>query len=190
MVWKMEIDLNLVSEILKIAGTGIVTLIVARVVERRPRLVAYYGHVAAHSVEGDPPFDVGAHSVIVRNLGRLPAHNVKIAHGTLPPNVTMYPRVEYLREPVPGSGDNIVFPVLAPGQQVTISYLYTAPLMYSQVTGEIRCDEGMAKILTVLLTRQFRPWQNAFFAYLMLAGLLATVYGAITLALALVQLFG
>ncbi|MEQ1868205.1 MAG: M13 family metallopeptidase N-terminal domain-containing protein, partial [Micropepsaceae bacterium] len=102
----MQVDWALVTELLKLVGAGVGALIVRRVLERRSSLVTYYGHVASHRIDGSPPISVGTHSVIIRNAGRLPAKNVRVAHTTLPPNIDMYPRLEHHREAVPNSADN------------------------------------------------------------------------------------
>lgn len=45
-----------------------------RVLERRTRLVVYYGNVGYFKL---PTGDVHTHTVVVRNAGKLPAHNVR-----------------------------------------------------------------------------------------------------------------
>ncbi len=48
----------------------------------------------------------------------------------------------------------IVIPTLVPNEQTAISYLYHPPLIADQVNAGIKCDQGFAKAIPVLITRQ------------------------------------
>src|SRR5467141_3019968 len=94
----MSIDWRLLGGIAKpivllVAGGSI-----SRWMERRPRLITYYGHVSAHEVKGNEkgqtPLMIFTHDVIVRNVGRKAATNVKMGHRTLP-NFNVYPDVSH-----------------------------------------------------------------------------------------------
>src|SRR5437899_1519902 len=125
-----------------------------RVYERRPRVVVFYGHIGAFQLlgtQGRPPFGVHTHSVVMRNNGRLAAHNVRVPHnptGGSIVNISVFPLVSFTRNPLPGGGDELLFPVLVSGQELTISYLYYPPLLANQINAPIRSDEGMAKHCT------------------------------------------
>jgi len=57
-----------------------------RKLERKPRLISFLSHATAVRVnppEG-PPFNINSHSVVVRNVGRLSATNVRLGHNHLP----------------------------------------------------------------------------------------------------------
>ena len=127
-----------------------------RAIESRPRLVSYLGHVSAHHLTpaGGTPYDVFTHSLVLRNTGRRPANNVRLAHGTLP-NFDVYPDVHYNVQDLPGGGKEIVFPRLTPGEQLTVSYLYFPPVTWDRVNGIIKSDEGFAKVIRVLPTQQY-----------------------------------
>ena len=68
----------------------------------------------------------------------------------LPINITVYPPVQYSIERNPEGAGEIVFPVLVPKEQVTISYLYFPPLLWNQINVNTKSDEGFAKIINVI----------------------------------------
>jgi hypothetical protein len=173
-----NIDWNVVATI----GAPIITLFVGawvnRCYENRPVLISYFGHVAAfthHPGGGQGAIQIHTHSVVLRNTGRLRATNVRIHHTVLP-DFNIWPGVAHTVETLPDGTKDIVIPTLVPGEQVTISYLYFAPVTYAQVNAGIKSDHGFAKQIPVLLQRQYPTWSNATVAVLMLVGLISLVY--------------
>ena len=148
-----------------------------RIIERRPRLVTYLGHVSAHRIDrdGGTPFDIFTHSVVLKNAGRSSAHNVRLTHAILP-TFDVHPSIPYGTEDLPNGGVDIVIPVLVPQQEVTVSYLYYPPTTWDKVNGSVKSDEGLAKFLTVLPAVQYPAWVNAAAGALMLVGILALLY--------------
>jgi hypothetical protein len=154
-------------------------------IEKRARLIAYYGHTSAFWLPppkdhppNQPPPSVHTHSVVIRNVGRKTATNVRVSHYSLPEAFTLFPAMPYTLQPVPAAGDDIVIPTLVPGQQVTINYLYYPPLLFNQVTSGVRSDEGFARVVTALLTPQSRAWKLWGARALMVLGLMAVLYVA------------
>ncbi len=148
-----------------------------RAIESRARLVSYLGHVSAHRInlETENHLDVFTHSIVLKNNGRSPAHNVRITH-TILPSFNVHPGVVFTRETLPSGEVDIVIPVLVPHQEITISYLYHPPTTWNQINGHIKSDEGMAKVLTVLPMIQYPKWANAIVGSLMFVGLMALLY--------------
>ena len=151
-----------------------------RAIESRPRLVTYLGHVGAHpfTQQDGTSRHVYTHSVVLRNTGRRPATNVRIAHRYLP-DFNVLPDVDHDVNELPGGGREIVFPTLVPNEQVSVSYLYFPPITWDQINGSIKSDEGLAKVLQVLPTQQYPKWFNRLAAGLVLIGLIAVAYVAI-----------
>jgi len=89
------------------------------------------------------------------------------------PAHTIHPPTQYTIETNPEGNPQIVFPVLVPKQEVTISYLYFPPLYYNQILGNVLSNEGMAKILQIVPT----PRPNPFVSWT--HGFLATVGGSV-----------
>lgn len=144
----------------------------------QPKLVYYLVHAASTPLRLPEAQNsaVNTHSILIRNIGRAPAHNVRLSHFILPPTFSLNPAVRYTREEVPDSGDDIVIPILARNEEVTVTYLYPASYNFSQVNARVRCDEGLGQVLSVLSVRQYPKWVNVTFRYLMLAGFVATLY--------------
>ncbi len=139
--------------IAKLAGP-LLSLVVGAVIkhytEARSRVVSFIGHVSAFTLQGEQNSVIHTHSVVVRNAGRKAAHNVRLTHGVLPINITVYPPVQHTIERNPDGAGEIVFPVLVPKEQVTVSYLYFPPLLWNQINLNTKSDEGFAKIINVI----------------------------------------
>ena len=147
--------------------------------ENRPVLISYFGHVSAFRVvppAGQPVF-VNTHAVVLRNAGRRSANNVRLRHNVLP-DFTIWPALQHHIEDLPAGGKEIVIPTLVPGEEVTVSYLYFAPVTVAQINAGIKSDEGFAHQIPVLLQRQYPKWFNVTAAALMLIGLISVVYVA------------
>ena len=173
----MEIAWNVVAIIAAPLIALFVGAVLNRAIESRPRLVTYLGHVSAHRLkrEDNTSYDIFTHSVVLRNSGRRPATNVRLAHPYLP-DFNVFPSVGYRVENLPGGGREIVMPTLVPNEQVTISYLYFPPTTWKQINGPVKSDEGLARVLQVLPTEQYPMWFNRLAAGLILIGLIALVY--------------
>lgn len=157
--------------------------------ERRPVLLSHWGHVSSfnHQVGDGNSLVLNTHSVVIRNAGKRAATNVRLSHIHLP-SFNIWPRVQYRVEEVPNSGSDIVIPVLVPKQHLTISYLYFPPITYEQVNDGIRCDEGFATHVPVLLQRQYPNWLNYAGIVLMALGLSTLVYGLAELGVFIAEL--
>lgn len=153
---------------------------VKRWFEKRPNLVSYYGHVSAfkYTLPNGTQTDIYTHSVILRNAGRKAASNVRLSHYTLP-DFNIFPAVSHSVVPLVGTNKDIVLPTMVPGEQLTISYLYFPPLTYAGVNAGIKCDEGFARQIPVLVQRQYPTWFNVTVGVLMLTGIVTALYFAI-----------
>lgn len=89
--------------------------------------------------------------------------------------------MNYTQSTLRGGGDEILIPVLAPRQQVTISYLYYPPLRFDQINLAIRCDEGLARQLNVLPTPQMRRWRLWLLRVLIAIGAITVIAGGVLL---------
>jgi hypothetical protein len=131
-------------------------------------LTVFFGHVGEFRMTPPPgqqqlqPMTVHTHTIVIRNAGRLAAHNVRVPHqGSLAQanvHVSVERGVDFKMKNLPGGDEEILFPVLLPKQQVTIGYLYFPPVIFNQINLLVRSDEGFAKPLNVLPTPQFPKW--------------------------------
>ncbi|WP_406232425.1 hypothetical protein ACI703_14455 [Isoptericola jiangsuensis] len=161
--------------------------------EGRPRVISYlvqsWGVKIDDSADGTPGAIVHSHSIVVANTGRKPATGVRVTHAIkhpLPAHA-IHPPIQYSIETNPEGYQQIVFPVLVPKQQVTISYLYFPPLFYNQIMGDVVSNEGMAKILDIVpLPRPNRIVYLATWLLTVIGGSVV-LYWAFRLALWLAQ---
>lgn len=150
----MAIDWDLV---IKLAGPVVGALAGAgakHLFDSRPRVVAFLGHASGirlHRDEGD--LQVGAHSVVLRNAGNKTAKSVRIGHSVLP-DFQVFPDIQYTVEPLPGGQKEIRFDQLIPKKQITVTYLYFAPLTWDQVNTHLETEDGPIRVLRVLPTIQ------------------------------------
>lgn len=126
--------------------------ILKRYTEARSRVISFIGNVSAFTLQGEPSTTIHTHSVVVRNAGRKAAQNVRLLHHLLPQNITVYPQIKHeVERNADGSGE-IVFPVLVPKEQVTVSYLYFPPVLWSHINSSTKSNDGFAKIINVVPT--------------------------------------
>ena len=173
----MTIDWTAVATIAAPIVALFVGVWVNRRFENRPVLISYFGHVAAflhHPATGEP-IHVHTHTVVLRNAGRRSATNVRLHHAVLP-DFNIWPPLEHNVVTLPDGSQDVVIPTLVPGEEITISYLYFPPLTFAQVNAGIKCDQGFAQAIPVLLQRQYPPWLNFTSAGLMLAGVVSVLY--------------
>lgn len=77
--------------------------------------------------------------------------------------------------------------MLVPSEEITISYLYVAPLTVGQINAGIKSDQGFAHQIPVRLQRQYPQWFNITAGVLVLAGLVAVLYVAYEIVVKLVR---
>jgi hypothetical protein len=178
----VRFDFSIFSRVAEALIIAVLGGFIARVIERRPRVVVFYGHIGEFHLpptQGNPALRVHTHTVVIRNNGRLAAHNVRVPHNlplTPPLNFSVAPQTAFTRAPLAGGGEEITFSVLVPGEQITISYLYFAPLTFNQINLPIRSDEGLARAVNVLPARQFPRWLVMFMWGLAFVGSITVIY--------------
>ncbi len=116
---------------------------------------------------------VHTHALVVKNTGRQAAKNVRINHGWFPPSYQISPPVAHKLEPGQAGSADICIPVLVPGEQVTISYLYFPPIVVGQILGPVKSDEAMAKEIRTIPPPK---WLVALLWLLVFVGASTAVY--------------
>jgi hypothetical protein len=168
------------------------TLILGKYLDRwfgkRPKLISYLGHTSVFKLRGDNPAIIHTHAIVIRNTGRETANNVRIGHNVLPENYHLFPSVPHSIEHIEGGGAEIVIPKLVPGEQITISYLYLPPLLFSQIHAYTKSDEGFAKIINVLPTPQLSKWAVRLLWVLIFIGVVSLIYLVIEIVLWIIGL--
>ncbi|MCK5237111.1 MAG: hypothetical protein KAR06_09005 [Deltaproteobacteria bacterium] len=175
-------------------ATPIVTLFIGallnRAIENRPKLITHYGHVSGFSSinRNGEPLQVNTHSVIIANIGRKSAKNIRVAHSYLT-DFSVYPDVQYELKDLPRGGKEIIFPALIPKGEISITYLYFPPTTYDQIMTRIESDEGAAKIIDVLQVPKLSKATTALIWFLIIMGSVSTVYILFMLARYLIKMY-
>lgn len=186
----MVIDWNAIATIAVPVITLFLGVWVNRRFESRPVLISYFSHVSAFRYSppggGVQQFGINTHSVVLRNTGSKSATNIRIHHNTLP-DFNIWPTIVHTIETLPDGTKDIVIPMLVPGEQITISYLYFHPITYDQINAGIKSDQGFSQQIAVLLQRQYSRWISLLVGTLMVVGLVAILYALYTGISAAVQ---
>ena len=79
---------------------------------------------------------------------------------------------------LPGGGRELLFPRLVPGEQVTVTYLYFPPVIWSNINSYTKSDEGLATIINVLPAPRWSPWLTGLAWALIVVGSITVVLAA------------
>jgi hypothetical protein len=154
----------------------VIGALINRYFERRPKLITYYGHTSAFRLRTPEQSEVFTHSIVIRNAGRKSASNIAVGHNFFPRDYQIFPAIAHEIRKVPDSADEIFIPLLVPGEQITISYLYWPPVTYAQVNTYVKSDDGFAKVLRVIPTPQSPKWVLATIWALVTLGAITALY--------------
>ena len=173
----MQINWPVVATIASPIVAGIIVVYISRAVESRPNLLTWLVTASTVTIrtEQNQNIPINSHSIVVRNAGRRPAHNVSLIHALLP-HYSVHPGLWHQRRDTPSGGGEILFPTLAPNEQVTVTYLYFPPLTWAQVNQVTRSDEGPARVLNVIPSIQYPRWAIEVLRVLLVIGLVTSVY--------------
>ncbi len=145
--------------------------------DKRSKLISYLGHASSVRLKppGQPEFSVNAHSVVVRNAGRKAANNVRLGHYSLPA-FSVYPSTEYKINELPDGSFELLIPLLVPGEQITVTYLYYAPQTVANINSYTKSDDGLVRVLTMLPSPQMNPWLARMLWFLIATGGVTLIY--------------
>ena len=168
----MKFDWTIVVTIL----APILAVIANWILVRRPNLISYMGYASGFLLNDKSSPPIFTHSIVIKNIGRKSATNVRVGHGTLPETYLVYPNVQNDVVDLPDGGKEIIFPKIVPKEQITISYLYFLPLNPEQINLYVKSDECLARIFTAIPTPQPPRWVTIVAQILILIGISAVVY--------------
>lgn len=172
----MNIDWSLVRQI----ALPTFTLILGKFIDdrftKRPKLLTWFASSAAFNVAGERPVTLHVHALVIRNAGAKTAHNVRLGHHILPKDFTVSGNVNFNTTRNPNGSGEIVLPTLVSGEQVTISYLYFPPVLWSDIHAYTKSDEGGVENISVLPTPQPPTWLVRVLLVLALGGAVTAIY--------------
>jgi hypothetical protein len=93
------------------------------------------------------------------------------------PDFSVYPKVGYDVVDTSSGGREIVFPTLVPNEQVTVTYLYFPPIIWSSINSYTKSDEGFARIINVLPAPKPSPWVTRLTWVLIAIGAITVLAG-------------
>lgn len=149
------IDFDAVIKLMSPLLVALVGGLVRRYAEGKPKLITYLLHSVSHPIPPSPQNQgqgvqfVHTHSVVVTNKGKRTAHNVRIDHPIFPGSYVLDPPISHTVNHGQGASAEILIPTLVPNEEVRISYLYPPPLTWNQISGWVKCDEGLARVIRV-----------------------------------------
>lgn len=184
-------DKELFWEVLKWLGSACVGALVQDHFRRAPRVVSYILHPTTVRVSGreiQSDIYLNSHALCIENLGGAPASNLRILHTELP-DCGIWPKVPVEVEQRENVAPTLIFKVVPPGERLTIQYLYTPPLLASQVHIKESYDEGQVKRIEVWHVQYYGRTFNFVVALLMFLGAAAAIYLSITFILYLCRLY-
>lgn len=136
-------DVDLIIKIAMPILTLFIGVAINRFLRNREQLITHLGHIASHKWElkedGQEPASVNTHSVILRKSGNKAAKNVRTGHNFLT-SFNAYPVIEYSVNDLPGGDKELLFPILTPKKEITISYLYFPPYTWEKINTHIESD--------------------------------------------------
>ncbi|MDP2224454.1 hypothetical protein [Nitrosomonas sp.] len=172
----MDINIEVIGKLLAPVFTAILGFIVKKYFEARPKLITYLVHASAIPFRSEEnEMTVNTHSIVVRNSGERTAHNVRIGHNFLPAH-QVFPQVSHAIIAGVNSSAEILVPTLVPGEQVTISYLYFPPCLWSEVHSYCKCDEMAAKYINIVPSPQLGKLEETIIWGLIFVGASTIVY--------------
>jgi len=135
------------------------------------------GHsLDSNTLSAAPGFTVHSHGLVIRNVGKQTARNVRISHSVSRTPHQVFPNVKYEISDLPTGGWEILIPTIVPNEQVQISYLYLPPLTVQNFNTAAKSDEAFAQTLNVLPTPQPARWAKAIAYFFVYAGIAATTW--------------
>ncbi|MCC7406463.1 MAG: hypothetical protein IT442_00220 [Phycisphaeraceae bacterium] len=148
-----------------------------RLFAERPKIVTYLAHSSGITVraQNGQNFVVHVHTIVLKNMGRKPANNLRMGHYTLPA-FSVSPDIQYQENDLPGGSKEILFPSVGPKEQITVSYLYYPPTTWREIHSYVKTDEGPAKVLTVYPSVQYPRWILNIIRGLLALGCITTSY--------------
>jgi len=146
----MQIGLDAVLKLASPVLTALIGWISKHYFEARPKLVTYLVHASAIPLNNGTDTIINTHSIVVRNVGRRTATNLRIGHNNLPPSYQVFPAVPYTVTRGPKDSAEILIPNLVPDEQILVSYLYFPDLTWHNVNAYTKADHGFAEVINII----------------------------------------
>lgn len=155
----MEIDIDTIAKLVSPLIVAVFSLVLSRYIEAKPKLISYVVHASEFPLKDENINGVRTHGIVIRNIGKRTAKNIRIGHANLPHSYQIFPNVAHKVEDGANGSAEIVVPTLVPNEQVSVSYLYFPPLLWNQIVSYTKSDEGMAKEINIIPSPKWPQWR-------------------------------
>ena len=172
---------NIISILFSVLIPGIILAVIQRKLNKDGVKLNYYisnasqFNIPSNDEQGRQIFNnFYIHTLTLRNNGNATAHNVDVSHFIWPlfHQVSPFLPNEIIQDPTTHFNKILRFQNLGPGESVSISYIYTSPLLPHQCIEYVRSSEGLASLMPVMLNRIFPNWFNRVVLVLCFLGLI------------------
>lgn len=175
----MAVDLDFVAKIVSPVIVSIVGALLKKYTEAKPRVITYLTHASAVKFNGEDDNLINTHCIVVANIGKKTAHNLRIGHFNLPKGFQIYPPVAYSLLQTPAGTSEILIPTLVQGEQIFVTYMYDSPMVFHNINAYTKSDEGSASVIKVIPRPQPPKSILVMVIILMFIGASALLYWAI-----------
>jgi hypothetical protein len=179
----MNVNWDTVVKLVVPVGALVLGKYLDRWFTKRSKLIVWIGNSSAFTVRGQKgaadrrrPIDINTHATVIRNTGREAAYEVRIGHFVLPDNYQLAPAVPHTVERMPNGISEIIIPQLVPDEQITVSYLYLPPILWTQINAYVKSKDGFAKVINVLPTPSLPKWMMILMWFLVFVGTVSVLY--------------
>jgi len=179
----MNVNWDTVVKLVVPLGALVLGRYFERWLAKRPKLIVWIGNSSPFTVRGQKgaadrrrPVDVNTHATVIKNTGRGAAYEVRIGHFVLPDNYQLVPAVPHTIERMQNGISEIIIPMLAPDEQLTISYLYFPPVLWNQINAYVKSKDGFAQVINVLPAPPRPKGLMILIWFLVFVGLVSILY--------------
>ncbi|MGV2988100.1 hypothetical protein ACE1OE_10665 [Vibrio sp. E150_011] len=174
-------DIDLILKFVAPIITAIIGIVTKNYLDAKPKLITYMVSASAIPLKDDANSSVHVHSIVVRNVGKKSANNVRIGHANLPKSYLVSPPLNHKVENDIHGCSELIIPTLVPNEQVTIQYLYYPPLTWQQINTYTKSDEIQADYVNVIPSPEISKLQQFFMLLFMFIGASSVLYWAISM---------
>lgn len=124
-----------------------------------------------------PPPAINTHSIVLRNVGKLTAFNVRIGHQ--PQAILGYqlsPSMAHTVLSIPTGGWEIVIPTLVPNEVVQVAYVYAPMVTWQMIHSHFKSNDGAAETINVVPAQIPSNAYRAFRALFVYTGIFSLTY--------------
>lgn len=175
----MQISPDAILKLTSPIFTAIIGWVAKRYLDAKPKLVSYLVHASAIPLNDEIGTVVNTHSIVVRNVGKQTATNIRIGHNHLPQSYQLFPQMPHTITKGPDESAEILIPNLVPNEQISISYLYFPGITWQLINSYTKADHGFAEIIENIPSKRPSKIWVIFFWLLAFIGASSLMYAVI-----------